>query len=111
MNDQAVSGRFLHARCGGCRGGRELPRGATTVRHRRQQRGAGAQRSRRTGCVAAKPAGGERHSRLKDERGSPAAPRRPIAASRHKARASPARHVHAGHGTIGRFFAKEKITF
>ena len=28
----------------------------------------GAQRFRRTGCVAAKPMGGERHSRLKDER-------------------------------------------
>ncbi len=56
--------------------------------------GSVARRARRTGRAAAKPMGGDRNSRLKDERDWLHA----------------ARHVHAGHGTIWRFLAKEKIT-
>jgi putative transposase len=40
MNDQAVFGRSSHPRCGGCRGGRELPRRGKTGQHRRQHCGA-----------------------------------------------------------------------
>jgi transposase len=72
-----------------------------------------AQRFRRTGSVAAKPMGGERHSRLKDERdwllalvaASPDLPLHDIK------RELAARNVRVGYGTIWRFFAKEKITF
>jgi hypothetical protein len=68
MNDQAVFGRSSHARCGGCRGGGELPRGGTTVQHQREQRGAAREAVSADGRVAAKPMGGERNARLKDER-------------------------------------------
>ena len=64
------------------RGRGELPRGGTTVQHRREQRGAASEAVSADGRVAAKPMGGERNSRLKDERGdivlidnSPLAPR------------------------------------
>lgn len=72
-----------------------------------------AQRFRRTGSVAAKPMGGERHSRLKGERDwllarVAVAPDLPLHAIR---RELAARNVHVGYGTIWRFFAKEKITF
>src|ERR1700730_9121116 len=65
-----------------------------------------AQRFRRTGSVAAKPMGGERNSRLKDERDWLLArvPRR-------QRRELAARNVRVGYGTIWRFFAKEKIIF
>ena len=72
-----------------------------------------AQRFRQTGSVAAKPMGGNRHSRLKDERDwllarVAAAPDLPLHDIR---RELAARNVHAGYGTIWRFFAKEKISF
>ena len=72
-----------------------------------------AQRFRRTGSIAAKRMGGNRHSRLKDERDwllarVAAAPDLPLHDIR---RELAARHVHVGYGTIWRFFAKEKITF
>jgi len=72
-----------------------------------------AQRFRRTGSVAAKPMGGERNSRLKDERDwllarIAAAPDLPLHDIR---RELAARNVRVGYGTIWRFFAKEKITF
>jgi transposase len=65
------------------------------------------------GSVAAKPLGGNRPSRLKDERDwllarVAAAPDVPLHDLR---RALAARNVHVGYGTIWRFFAKEKITF
>lgn len=66
-----------------------------------------------TGSVAAKPMGGERNSRLKDERDwllarIAAAPDLPLHDIR---RELAARNVRVGYGTIWRFFAKEKITF
>jgi transposase len=72
-----------------------------------------AQRFRRTGSVSAKPMGGDRNSRLKDERDwllarVAAAPDLPLHDIR---RELAARDVHVGYGTIWRFFAKEKITF
>src|ERR1700719_4235814 len=72
-----------------------------------------AQRFRRTGSVAAKPMGGERNSRLKDERDwllarIAAAPDLPL---HDIGRELAARNVRVGYGTIWRFFAKEKITF
>ena len=72
-----------------------------------------SQRFRRTGSVAAKPMGGERNSRLKDERDwllarVAAAPDLPLHDIR---RELAARNVRVGYGTIWRFFAKEKITF
>jgi transposase len=72
-----------------------------------------AQWFRRTGSVAAKPMGGDRNSRLKDERDwllarIAAAPDLPLHGIR---RELAARHVQIGYGTILRFFAKEKITF
>jgi transposase len=72
-----------------------------------------AQRFRQTGRVAAKPMGGDRNSRLKDERDwllarVAASPDLPLHGIR---RELAARHVHVGYGTIWRFFAKEKITF
>jgi transposase len=72
-----------------------------------------AQRFRQSGSIAAKPMGGERHWRLKDERNwllalVAAAPDLPLHDIR---RALAARNVHVGYGTIWRFFAKEKITF
>ena len=71
-----------------------------------------AQRFRQTGSIAPKPMGGERHSRLKDERDwllalVAAAPDLPLYDIRRKLAA---RNVHVGYGTIWRFFAKEKIT-
>src|ERR1700730_5482703 len=72
-----------------------------------------AQRFRRTGSVAAKPMGGERNTRLKDERDwllarVAAAPDLPL---HDITRELAARNVRVGYGTIWRFFAKEKITF
>jgi transposase len=72
-----------------------------------------AQRFRRTGSVAAKPMGGKRNSRLKDERDwllarVAASPDLPLHDIR---RELAARNVGVGYGTIWRFFAKEKITF
>ncbi len=75
-----------------------------------------AQRFRRTGSVAAKPMGGKRNSRLKDERDwllarVAASPDLPLHDIR---RELAARNVRVGYGTIWRFFAffaKEKITF
>ncbi len=72
-----------------------------------------ARRFRQTGRVSAKPMGGDRNSRLKDERDwllarVAASPDLPLHGIR---RELAARHVHAGYGTIWRFFAKEKITF
>ncbi len=68
MDDQVVFERYLHERCGGCRGGESCRKvaqqfsiGASRVMPR-------AQWFRRTGWVAVKPMGGARHSRLKDER-------------------------------------------
>src|ERR1700681_394756 len=62
-----------------------------------------AQRFRRTGSVAAKPMGGERNSRLKDERDWLLAP-----VPRHDIRRElAAPNVRVGYGTIWRFFAKE----
>jgi transposase len=72
-----------------------------------------AQRFRQSGSIAAKPMGGARHWRLKDERNwllalVAAAPDLPLHDIR---RALAARNVHVGYGAIWRFFAKEKITF
>jgi transposase len=72
-----------------------------------------AQRFRQTGSVAAKPMGGDRNSRLKNERDwllarVAASPDLPLHDVR---RELAARHIHVGYGTIWRFFAKEKITF
>ena len=111
MNDEALFGRSSDARGGGCCGGRKLPGCGQAVQHRREQRW--AQRFRRTGSVAAKPMGGERNSRLKDERDwllarIAAAPDLPLHDIRHELAA---RNVRVGYGTIWRFFAKEKITF
>src|ERR1700738_3328650 len=51
------------------RGRGELPRGGTTVQHRREQRGAASEAVSADGGVAAKLMRGGRNSRLKDERG------------------------------------------
>ena len=110
MNDEALFGRSSDARGGGCCGGR---------RDAAQRFSIGvssvvwwAQRFRRTGSVAAKPMGGKRNSRLKDERDwllarVAAAPDLPLHDIRRELRAN----VRVGYGTIWRFFAKEKTTF
>src|ERR1700731_1560847 len=69
-----------------------------------------AQRFRRTGSVAAKPMGGERNTRLKDERDWLLArvPRRSICLFHDITRELAARNVRVGYGTIWRFFAKEE---
>ena len=113
MNDEALFGRSSDARGGGCCGGRKLPGCGQAVQHGVSSVVRWAQRFRRTGSVAAKPMGGERNSRLKDERDwllarIAAAPDLPL----HDIRRELAAHnVRVGYGTIWRFFAKEKITF
>ena len=72
-----------------------------------------AQRFRQTGGVAAKPRGGNRPSRLHDERDWLLAriAEAPDLALHDIKRELAARHVHVGYGTVWRFYAKEKITF
>jgi transposase len=113
MNDEALFGRSSDARGGGCCGGRKLPDAAKRFSIGVSSVVRWAQRFRRTGSVAAKPMGGERNSRLKDERDwllarIAAAPDLPLHDIR---RELAARNVRVGYGTIWRFFAKEKITF
>ena len=108
MNDEALFGRSSDAVAGAsCRdAAQRFSIGVSSVVR-------WAQRFRRTGSVAAKPMGGERNSRLKDERDwllarVAAAPDLPLHDIR---RELAARNVRVGYGTIWRFFAKEKITF
>jgi transposase len=102
----------LRTRGGGCCGGRKLPGCGTAVQYRLSSVVRWAQRFGRTGSVAANSMGGERNSRLKDERDwllARVAAGRPMLHDIRRELA--ARNVRVGYGTIWRFFAKEKITF